>query len=199
MRRIRFNPATISCEPGQRRLPATNPARVVVVALAFVVHCLPVMAGGSVADRPLPPQVAEMRDLILSAVRSGHIEDLKAALDLNGVRPDFGTAAGDDPIAALKAVSADGNGSEILAALGEILDRQPAALPLGKDLENNLIYVWPDLAEKNLDQLTAAEVVDLYRLVPPGKALEMHEKKRWMWWRLAIGADGTWQAFKKAD
>jgi hypothetical protein len=27
----------------------------------------------------------------------------------------------------------------------------------------------------------------------------MREKKKWTWWRLTIGADGTWHSFKKAD
>jgi len=27
----------------------------------------------------------------------------------------------------------------------------------------------------------------------------MREAKRWQWWRLAIGADGTWHAFHKAE
>ena len=83
--------------------------------------------------------------------------------------------------------------------MGEILDLPPAALPLGKDLENNLIYVWPYLAEKPLDTLSAAEQVDLYRLVPAAKVAEMREKKRWTWWRLVIGADGTWHMFKNME
>ncbi len=104
-----------------------------------------------------------------------------------------------DPIRALEAESADGKGHEILAALVEILSLPPATLPLGTDIENNLIYVWPYLAERPLDKLTPAEEVDLYRLVTPAKAAEMHEKKRWLWWRLVVAADGTWLTFKRLD
>jgi hypothetical protein len=172
---------------------------VLVVMLGLLVYCLPVSAASRLQGEPLPPQVAEMRDLILSAARSGQIDDLKAALDLNGVQPDFGAAEGVDQIAALKRSSGDGKGIEILAALGEILDLPPAAIPLGKDLENNLVYVWPYLAEKPLESLSDAEEVDLYRLVAITKAKEMREKKRWTWWRLTISADGTWQTFKKED
>ena len=181
-----------------------NLTALLVVVLSLVVHCWPVLgspvsAADGVAGHALPPPAAEMRDLLLAAVRSGHIEDLRAALELNGVKPDFGAITGDDPFAAMKALSGDGQGREYLAALAEILDMPPAALPLGRDLENNLVFVWPYLAAKPLDHLSATEEVDLLRLVTPAKAKEMREKKRWLWWRLAIGADGTWQAFKKDE
>lgn len=168
-----------------------------VVACALVVHHPAASAVG--LSKTLPPQVAEMRDMILTAVHTGQIEDLKSAFDLNGVKPDLGDSLGDDPIATLKAASADKEGREVLAILGEILEFEPAALPLGKDLENNLVYVWPYLAEKPLDELRPPEEVALLRLVTPAKVKEMREKKRWLWWRLAIGADGTWRVFKKAD
>ena len=43
-----------------------------------------------------------------------------------------------------------------------------AELPFGKDLENNIIYVWPYLAEVELDKLTPSQEVDLIRLVGAG-------------------------------
>ena len=182
---------------------ARNAMASLVVAINLIVYCWSSAVAGAIAKAPpLPPNVAEMRELILSAVRSGRIEDLKAAIEINANRPDFGTGPGDDnadPIQSLSALSGDGQGREILAALGEILDMPPAALPLGRDLENNLIYIWPYLAARPLDQLTGPEEVELYRLVTPAKAKEMREKKRWTWWRLAIGADGTWHAFKKQE
>jgi hypothetical protein len=147
----------------------------------------------------IPDHVTETRELILSAVRSASIDDLKSVLETSETKPDFGLAPGDDPIAALKKASADGNGRETLAAIAEILQLPPATLPLGKDIENNLIYVWPYLAEKPLDALSGPEEVDLYRLVPAAKVTEMREKKRWLWWRLVIGADGSWLMFKKMD
>lgn len=136
---------------------------------------------------------------MLAAVHSGNIEDLRAAFEHAGGKPDLGRSAGGDPIATLKEASSDSAGLETLAAMGEILRLAPAALPLGKDIENNLIFVWPYLAEKPLDKLTPREQVDMLSLVTPAKAAEMREKKRWTWWRLAIGADGSWLAFKKTD
>jgi hypothetical protein len=171
----------------------------VVVAVAGLVHGSGHAADAVAGNAALPFPVAETRDLLLSAVRSGRIEDLRPAIDDNTIPPDLGLGSNSDVIAALKSASADGEGREALAALAEILDLPPATLPLGKDLENNLIYVWPYLAETPLDQLTPQQQVDLYRLVPAAKATEMREKKRWLWWRLVVGADGSWHAFKKAE
>ena len=36
-------------------------------------------------------------------------------------------------------------------------------------------------------------------MVPPAVVREMREKKRWTWYRLAIGADGTWHSFEKQE
>jgi hypothetical protein len=149
--------------------------------------------------RPLPVPVEEMRQAILTAALSGHIEELRVPLDWNELRPDVATKPGDDPIAYWKKSSGDGEGREILAALANMLQMRPAAVPLGKDLENNTIYVWPYLAEAKLEALSPSEEVDLLRLVSPDVAKAMREKKKWTWWRLTIGADGTWHSFKKAE
>jgi hypothetical protein len=148
---------------------------------------------------PLPEPVEEMRQAILAATHSGNIEDLRVPLDWNELKPEVAASAGEDPIAHWKKASADGNGREILAALAEILPMRAAELPFGKDLENNIIYVWPYLAEVDLGKLTPAQEVDLIRLVGPAEAKAMQAKKKWAWWRLTIGADGTWHSFKKAD
>ncbi len=99
----------------------------------------------------------------------------------------------------LKKLSADGEGREILAALANILAMDPAKVALGRDLENTAVYVWPYLAERPLDKLTPREEVDLYRLMPAAQAKAMREAKKWTWWRLAIGADGTWYTLQKRD
>jgi hypothetical protein len=139
--------------------------------------------------KPLPAPVEEMRQAILAAAHTGRIEDLKVPLDWNEMKPDTAAASGEDPIASWKKRS----------VLANILEMKPAEVPLGKDIENNIVYVWPYLAEAKLDQLTPAEQVDLLRLVTPEKAKAMRVAKKWTWWRLSIGADGTWHSFKKAD
>ena len=151
------------------------------------------------STRSLPGPVEEMRQGILAAAHSGRIEDLIVPYDWNEMKPDLAKENVDDPVAYWKKVSADGKGREILAVLANILEMRPAELPLGRDLENNIIYVWPYLAESKLDKLTPAEEVDLLRLVPPETAKAMKKAKKWTWWRLSIGADGTWHSFRKEE
>jgi len=157
----------------------------------------PTKAPSPAPAKPLPGPVEEMRHAILAATHSGRIEDLIVPLDWNELKPDVAPTSVEDPIAYWKKTSADGKGREILAALANILEMKPAELPLGQDLENNIIYVWPYLAEAKLDSLTPSQEVDLLRLVSPPEAEAMRKSKTWTWWRLTIGADGTWHSFKK--
>jgi hypothetical protein len=194
--------------------------RVLVLAVLCLVYCGPSLALESRGEagqqeaaekhrkaparaipalKPLPVQVEEMRQALLEAARSGRIEELRVPLEWNELNPDVDGIAGQDPIAHLKKISGDGEGVEILAVLADILPMRPAELRQGKDIENNIVYVWPYLAEAKLDSLTPPEQVDLLRLVGPAAAKEMRDKKRWTWWRLAIGADGTWHSLKKQD
>lgn len=147
----------------------------------------------------LPQSVVDMRELILAAVHAGDVAELKDAIEWNEMPPDFGPAAGSDPIAHWKQLSADGAGREVLAVLADLLALPPARLAIGKDPENATVYVWPYLAELPLDSLTPAEEVDLYRLMPVAAAKALRAGKKWTWWRLAIGADGTWHTFRRYD
>jgi hypothetical protein len=145
----------------------------------------------------LPPPVADMREAILAAVRSGRIEDLRHAWEVNELKPETGQEQVSDPVAHWKQISGDGEGREILAALGELLDTGYAVLPLGRDLENNRLYVWPYFAEVPLDKLTPAQEVELLRLVTPATLKEMRALGKYTHWRVVIGADGTWHSFRR--
>jgi hypothetical protein len=138
-----------------------------------------------------------MRNAILAAVEIGDIEELRHAIDLNELKPDFGEPAGVDLIAHLKAISADGTGREMLALLGRLFDSAYATIPGGRDIENNRIYIWPHFAEVPLTDLTPADEVALYRLVTPAQARTMREAGKWTWWRLSIGSDGVWHSFNR--
>jgi hypothetical protein len=172
-----------------------------VVALGLIVHwgnqafAAPPLAVATNAT--LPPGVAEMRDTILLAVNSGRIEELRVALELNEMRPDVADAPVEDIIGYWRQISKDGQGRDILAALGAILALPPAKLPLGRDIENNAIYVWPALAERDLSALSPADDAALAALVPADEATALKAAKRWTWWRIAIGADGTWHSFRR--
>ena len=147
------------------------------------------------ADLPAPVQ--EMREAILSAVKSGRIEDLRYAYELNELKPELAAEPVADPVAFWKQISSDGRGLEVLAALGQILESGWVALPTGRDLENNRIYVWPYFAELPLADITPPQQVELLRLIGTGQGRELAAKGRYCYWRIAIGADGVWHSFLK--
>ncbi len=147
----------------------------------------------------LPAAVAEMRDGILAAVKSGRIEDLQVPIAWNELPPAFAKDSTSDPIDYFKKQSGDGAGREILAILASVLEAGHATVPVGKDVENNLLFVWPRFAELPLDKLSPEDEVQIYRLITPAMLKLMREQKKWTWYRLAIGADGTWHTFSKAD
>jgi hypothetical protein len=179
-----------------------------------LVHCVgcfaPATAQRSLAPKPSPPAprvyygtaelpgpVQEMREAILSAVRSGRIEDLRYAYELNELKPELASEPVADPVAFWRQLSGDGQGFEVLAALGQIFDAGYVVLPLGRDLENNRIYVWPYLAELPLERLTAPQEVELMRLMGAAVGRQLKADGRYASWRLAIGADGVWHSFRK--
>ena len=147
----------------------------------------------------LPLPVVEMRDAILVAVRTGNIEDLRSALQWNEMPPVIASGKVDDPIAYWKAVSGDGQGREILAILENTLAAGHTVLPLGRDVENSKLFVWPRFAEMDLSKLKPEDEVQLYRLATPADVKAMIATKRWTGYRIAIGAEGTWHSFQKAD
>ena len=139
-----------------------------------------------------------MREANLSAVRSGNIEDLRFAYELNELKPDLGPDLKPigDPVAYWRRISGVGAGREILAILATLLEGGYVTLALGRDLENDRVYVWPYFAEVPLDSLSPAQEVELLRLVPPARAAQMKAAGKYTYWRLAIGADGTWHSFR---
>lgn len=145
----------------------------------------------------LPRAVIDMREAILDAVRSGNIEDLKTAIELNEMKPVFGDGPVADPFAWLRQASGDGEGREVLAALASILEQGYVTVPLGRDAENNLVYVWPHFAETGVKNLTPEREVELLRLVPPPAAKAMREGGRYTHWSIGIGADGVWHFLRK--
>jgi hypothetical protein len=149
------------------------------------------------SNQSLPTLTAEMREAILTAVRSGKLADLKIALELNELKPDVSDERIDDIIVHWQATSTDGSGKEILDILNKVLALNPAIVPLGRDIENNAIYVWPHFAERDLAKLTPTEETELTTLVGSDEAAKLKTANRWAWYRLAIGADGTWHSFKR--
>lgn len=140
----------------------------------------------------LPPAVAEMRAAIIAAVETGDIAELKAPIELNELKPEFGAPSGTEWLTHLKSISSDGTGKDVLAAIGNLLDGGWAAIRAGRDIENNRIYVWPHLAEMKLDALTPDQTQELEALAGKEAAAGMMAVRRYQGWRLSIGADGVW-------
>lgn len=138
-----------------------------------------------------------MREAILAAARSGDIEALRPVIEWNELPPDVGSATVSDPIAHWKRVSADGEGREILAIVISILELPPAIVGGGGAGPER--FVWPGLAEVAPDTLTPAQEVQLLRLMPPAEVKALRTSKTWKWYRLSIGADGTWHSFARAE
>jgi len=192
-----------------------NLSSALVLALTLLVHAPALAAEGKGATEgprtatraglpvgplaPLPPLVAEMRAAMVEAARSGDILELLHVFEWNELKPDLADTPVQDALAHWKALSADGEGREILAILWAVLETPHTRLPLGRDLENNAIFVWPRYAETGLKDLTPADEVILLRLVGPVRLQEMRAKGRYLYWRVSIGADGTWHTFRKEE
>ena len=147
----------------------------------------------------LPVLVQEMHEAIAAAAASGDPKNLLDPIQWNELKPDFfGKGPSADPVAEIKGHSADGSGLDVLAAISEILALPCVILPLGADIENNRIYVFPYLAESDLSNLSAEQKVDLYRLYPEKLAAPMIKSGTYRGWSISIGADGTWHQLAKA-
>lgn len=157
----------------------------------------PDTANAKPADTALPRAVTDMVDLIREAVQSGRIEDLADAVDWNEMKPDFGPGFVSDPVAYWKSISKDRQGSEILDVLGKLLAGNPAVRPLGRDLENSRLYIWPSFADTPLSGLSPVDRDALAALVPADLLPPMRAKDRYLGWRLTLGADGTWHSFRQ--
>lgn len=155
----------------------------------------PILTGRAGAGLPQP--VADMREAILEAARSGTVEELRHAIELNELKPVIGESTSDDPIEALKRLSLDGEGRDVLAVLGRLLEGGWAAVPLGADIENNRIYVWPHFAATGVAGLSPEAQAEFVSLVPPDLRDAMQRSGAYSYWRIGIGADGTWHSLTR--
>ncbi|MFK7903344.1 MAG: hypothetical protein AB8B49_10945 [Nitratireductor sp.] len=146
-------------------------------------------------DLPFPAR--KMRELILTAARSGDIEKLRPYI---GYGDDVTMLAlgglDDDPIEFLKSISGDSQGHELLAIITEILESDFVFLEEGTDRE---IYVWPYFYAYPLDKLTPQQRVNLFRLMTYGDYLEMEAFGAYIFYRIGITPQGRWQFLVAGD
>ncbi|MEZ5853739.1 MAG: hypothetical protein R3D67_02940 [Hyphomicrobiaceae bacterium] len=145
----------------------------------------------------LPQPAADMREAILEAVRTGKLEDLRIAIELNEIRPAIGESDHGDALEGLKALAKQNPDTDLLVVLGKLLNSRWIAVPLGPDPENNRVYVWPRFAETGLKDLDARGKEELKRIVPEPELKSMLERGVYDFWRVGIGADGTWHFLRK--
>lgn len=145
----------------------------------------------------VPEPVRKMREQIVEAAASG---------DLERLRPLFGSGTDqtqvtvgeptDDPIGALKDLSGDPEGDEILAIMLDVISTGFVHVGQGTSEE---MYVWPYFAEKDLKTLTPPERVELLRIVTAGDLSDMQEFGGYNFYRLGITPDGKWKYFTAGD
>src|SRR5690606_10488757 len=80
------------------------------------------------------------REQIIEAAETGDPEKLRPIFEANGEPPALSFAESDDPIEAIKALSGDPEGREILAILIEVLEAGYVHVDVGTPDE---MYIWP--------------------------------------------------------
>ncbi|PYB70907.1 MULTISPECIES: hypothetical protein [Rhizobium] len=144
-----------------------------------------------------PEPVRRMRKLIMDAAASGDIQALKPLFDVGPNQTQIPLQTPEqDPIAALKGLSGDDEGQEILAILLDVLSTGFVQLDKGTPDE---AYVWPYFAGKSLALLTPREKVELLRIVTAGDVAEMQEQGNYNFFRVGISPDGRWKFFNVGD
>lgn len=145
----------------------------------------------------LPEPVARMRQLIMAAAASG---DLSAVATLMNPGPNQTTIgpddSGNDLATALKDMSGDEDGMEILAIMLDVLSTGYAHVGKGSPDE---AYVWPYFVRAPIDQLSPPEKVDLMRIVTAGDYSGMLEFGGYNFYRIGISPDGQWRFFLAGD
>ncbi|MEM7302798.1 MAG: hypothetical protein AAF468_17105 [Pseudomonadota bacterium] len=145
----------------------------------------------------LPVPVARMRELILEAIASGDIENLRPLIGYGAEITTLSLGGFDgDPVDYLKSLSGDPAGHEIMAILAEVLEA--GFVHLDKGTENE-IYVWPYFFALPLDALTAPQKVELFKLVTAGDYEDMVSFGAYIFYRVGITPDGRWQIFVSGD
>jgi len=139
----------------------------------------------------LPDPVKRMLEQIAEAAQSGEIEKMRPVLESNELKPMVAAAHVDDPIAFWKKESADGSGRDVLAAMLDVMSSGYVRTGQGEDE----MYVWPYFAETGLSALTPSQEVELYRVVPPERAVAMKRSGKYGYYRLGIAPNGVWHFF----
>lgn len=145
----------------------------------------------------LPEPVQHTRNLILEAARTGDVEKLRPLIGLGDEQTQLSLGGIDgDPIKYLKELSGDDEGQEVLAIMEEVLSSGYVHLEPGTASD---LYVWPYFFAIPLDRLTAAQRVELFKIITAGDYEEMKTYGAYIFYRLGIAPDGKWSFFIAGD
>ena len=145
----------------------------------------------------LPDPVARLHALIMKAAAAGDINAVVALMSPGPDQTSIGIdTSGNDLTTALKDMSGDEDGMEILAIMLDVLSTGYAHV--GKDTPDEA-YIWPYFVRSQIDALTPAEKVDLMRIVTAGDYAGMLEFGGYNFYRIGISPDGRWRFFLAGD
>jgi hypothetical protein len=144
----------------------------------------------------LPAPVARMREQILAAARSGDLTKVVAVMKSSAAMPVFSLADDSDPIDYWKATYPDSEGVEALSILVTILETGFVHVDVGTSQE---MYIWPYFARIPIKALTAAQRVELFRIITGADYKDMLDFGAYAFYRLGIAPDGTWHYFVAGD
>jgi hypothetical protein len=144
----------------------------------------------------LPTRVAQTREKILAAARSGDLGQLVAVMQAGGTMPIFSLNDDKDPIPFWKANYPDSDGLEVLSIAIEILEVGYVHVDQGTAED---MYVWPYFARMPLKALTPAQRVELFKIITGSDYKDMLDFGAYNFYRLGIAPDGTWQFFVAGD
>jgi len=144
----------------------------------------------------LPPPVRRLRQQIIEAALTGDIERLRPVFEANDGPPAISSDNTDDPIDALRSLSGDPEGREILAILIEVLDAGYVHVDIGTPDE---MYIWPYFARYPLDSLNGPQMVELFKLLTAGDYEDMKIFGIYLFYRVGIDPKGIWQYLAAGD
>jgi hypothetical protein len=144
----------------------------------------------------LPAPVAQTRERILAAARSGELSQLVVIMQTGGTMPIFSLNDDKDPIPFWKANYPDSDGLEVLSIAIEILEAGYVHIDQGTAED---MYVWPYFARMPLKALTPAQKVELFKIITGSDYKDMLDFGAYNFYRLGIAPDGSWQFFVAGD
>jgi hypothetical protein len=142
----------------------------------------------------LPPTVAQTRERILAAARSGDLAKVAALIRTDETVFTFSDDT--DPVAFWQTNYPDSEGLEALAILINLLETGFVRIDAGTPQE---MYVWPYFVRMQLKTLTPPQKVELFRIVTGSDFKDMLDFGAYAFYRVGIGAKGTWHYFVAGD